>query len=190
MHRRSWIRMEQPPSHRPDLVEELQGGLSNSGINRSGSNKEAEMAVDFLRRGECDSPVMDSISPRSSVSLREVRWHRRGGSDDLIGDAFQRRRNSLRKLDCRACSRDGLLVGDEIGCWERVGHDHLLVVHVSPAVDEAAEVKGSPSRRYTLPLDLGCLIDYTHARNDQEVTISWSLHTRRRSRTLVSVPDC
>jgi len=52
-----------------------------------------------------------------------------------------------------------------------------------------AEVKGSPPRRYTSPLDLGHLIDYPRLENDREVTITRSLHTRRRSLPLVAVPD-
>jgi len=58
-----------------------------------------------------------------------------------------------------------------------------------PTVDGMVEVKGSPPRRYTSPLDLGHLIDYPHSLNDREVTFTRSLHTRRRLLPLVAVPD-
>jgi len=57
------------------------------------------MAVDLLGRGEGNAPAVDPVSSESSVAFSEVRWHRRGRSDDLIGEQLQRGGNPLDQGD-------------------------------------------------------------------------------------------
>jgi len=65
--------MEQPPGHRANLVEELQGGCCLFAMHGTCDAEKSEVAVDFLCGSICNPPVMGPISSDPPVALGEVR---------------------------------------------------------------------------------------------------------------------
>ena len=124
--------MEETPGHGSDFVKELDR-LGDLRLGEGSSpNEETKVGIDLSGRGVCDAPVVQSISPGSRVTFREVRRYGRRRLNDLIGEALERSRNAHHERDGDAGGFEGLAVGDEAGCRKRTEHDHLLVVHASP----------------------------------------------------------
>jgi len=89
------------------------------------------MDVDLLRRTVGDSPMVQSIATGSTVALRQIGGNGSRRTDDLIGEAPQRRRDSADDSECGTGRFECRLLDDEWLCRERVGHDHLRVLHAA-----------------------------------------------------------
>ncbi len=66
------LRMDEAPSHRTDLIEEVCGLLRLGSINHSGTAEETQEGVDFLRGTIGDTPVIESISAKPAVAFTQV----------------------------------------------------------------------------------------------------------------------
>ena len=84
------LRVDQPPGHCADLVEEVEDSGGPTSVDRARPCEEADVGVDLLGRGEGDAPVANAVAAGSSVSLRQVCRHRCCRSDHLIGERLQR----------------------------------------------------------------------------------------------------
>jgi len=75
------------------LVEQVESGFGSVFIDRPGLCEQPQMGINLFRRCLGDSPVVHPILTNSTMVFGEVGGNRRSRSNDLIGDAFQRRRN-------------------------------------------------------------------------------------------------
>jgi len=64
--------MDQTPSHRSYLVEELESDMGSRLIDSSGFGQQAKVCIDLLGRCVGDSPKIESISSNPSVALTEI----------------------------------------------------------------------------------------------------------------------
>jgi hypothetical protein len=71
------------------------------------------MAVDLFGQSVGNSPKVQPVSSGSTVAFREVGRHRACRPNSLIGNGFERRRNSHRKRGGDARSFEGLFAGNE-----------------------------------------------------------------------------
>ena len=127
------------------------------------------MAVHPFRGTVGDTPVVESIPARPPVPFGKIGRDRRRRSDHLVGEALQRRGGSFDKADGFAGGLDRPVVDHEVAASDRVGHDHLRVVHGNRRVDPVLDVKGRAATRHAL--DIERRIDDSHLENDPEVIV-------------------
>ena len=76
--------VDESPDHGADLVEQVEGLYRLRGVDRGGVHQQLEMRVDLLRGRIRDASVMHPITPTSSMTLGQIRRHRRRRSYDLV----------------------------------------------------------------------------------------------------------
>jgi len=113
----SRLRVEQPPGHGADFVEEPEGGVGSRDVDCSRSSEQTQVGVDLLGRGIGYPPVVDSVAPYPSVTLREIRRNRARRPDDLIGEAFEWCRNPHSERQRYAGSLEGLVWAVRLLVW-------------------------------------------------------------------------
>ena len=68
----SHFRIDQSPGHRPNLVEEFQGGVGSYFVDSPSFAEKSQMTVNFFSRGVGDSIMVRSISTSSTVTFGEI----------------------------------------------------------------------------------------------------------------------
>jgi len=66
-------RVEQPPGHRPNSIEEFESFFGLVPVYCRGVGEKPQMTVDLFGRAVCDSPVVHSVSPGAPVALWGLR---------------------------------------------------------------------------------------------------------------------
>ena len=75
--------MEEPAGHGPNLIEELDGFKGTRPVDGIGVHQEPQQSVHLFARSVCDSPTVQSVPARPSMSFGEI-----GG--DVVHVQFQR----------------------------------------------------------------------------------------------------
>jgi len=120
--------------------------LGHSDVDNTGPKEKPQVAFDLLGRGVGNPPEVRPIASGPAVAFSEVGRYRAGRANHLIGNRLERSRDPQDQRDGVTSCLESLLVGDEVGVGEDVGHDHLRVVDVLPRAGAAADVKGAKHR--------------------------------------------
>ena len=78
--------MEKAPGHGSHLIEEFESDIGLCCVDNVGIGQQAKEGIDLLGRPVCDSPVIESISTKSTVALAEIGRNAAGGPNHLIGN--------------------------------------------------------------------------------------------------------
>ena len=93
------FRVDQPPGHGTDLIEEVEGGVGSDSVDGARLGEEPKVSVNLFRRGVGDSIMVRSISAGPSMAFGEVGRNRACRSNDLIADALEGRWHSGHQCD-------------------------------------------------------------------------------------------
>jgi hypothetical protein len=134
--------MEQAPRHGSNLIEEFESDIGLCCVNNTGVGQQTKKGIDLLGRPVSDSPMIESISTKSTVAFTEICRNGARRPNHLIGKRPKRGRHPSRERQGQACGFEGGGMGDEAVVRKRVEHGHLRVVHTPHPVAGAPRVKG------------------------------------------------